>query len=314
VASVEEEIQLAASTTGSEYREQAASGEITIYNNYSNESLQLVTNTRFQTIDGRIYRIQEAVVVPGKSSGQPGNITAMVYADEAGSEYNIDPTSFSIPGFEGTPYEELMYAESRTKITGGIATEVPIVATSTRQEIEEQAATQLQDQLRTKMEEELPEGFVFYDDGVFFSSEISGSSENESSTMLSVTGRLQVVAFDGKQLATHLATDYSDNVSSEADIRIQDLADFTFSIQDKETFNIVIDSNFSFSFTGDSQIVWQYDERALVRDLRGLQKDRLNEVLVNYTGIQEAEVVTRPFWKQTLPAQAEDITINTVIK
>ncbi|MEX2368963.1 MAG: hypothetical protein WD552_01045, partial [Candidatus Paceibacterota bacterium] len=66
---------------------------------------------------------------------------------------------------------------------------------------------------------------------------------------------------------------------------------------------------FSFSLTGDSQIVWQYDERALVRDLRGLQKDRLNEVLVNYAGIQEAEVVTRPFWKQTLPANAEEITV-----
>jgi len=310
VVGVEESIDIIASTTGSEYREESASGEIIIYNNYSTESLQLVSSTRFQTADGLIYRTRESAVVPGKSGEQPGTVTATVYADEVGSQYNIGQTDFSIPGFAGTAYEELVYAESTAGMTGGIAAEVPVVATSTRQEVESQAAEELRDQLTTRIIAELPEGFVIYDDGIYFSAEITGSGEETADgATLTVTGRLQAVAFDGRQLSTYLATNYSDDISTQDDIRIQNLENFTFAIQDKDQFDISSDSGFNFSLAGDSQIVWQYDERALVRDLRGLQKDRLNEVLVNYAGIQEAEVVTRPFWKQTLPSNAEEITI-----
>lgn len=314
VVSAEESVELTASTTGSEYREETASGEITIYNNYSSESIRLVPNTRFETSDGLIYRTQEAVVVPGQSSeDEPGTVIATVVADEPGSDYNKTNVDLSIPGFAGTAYEDEVYAESSEALSGGIAGNVPIVSSSTRQSLEETAADQLRDELSGQVREDLPEGFVLYENGKFFSTNISASTSTATtSTALTVTGQMQAVVFDGKQLSTNLATAYSDDISPEDNIRIQNLDDFNFEIIDRSSFNPAEDDSFEFNLSGDSQIVWQYDERALVRDLRGLQKDRLNDVLVNYNGIQEAEVITRPFWKQTLPEEAAEITINTV--
>lgn len=313
--SVDESVEMSATSTGSEYREEAASGEITIYNEFSQEPIRLVANTRFQSPDGLIYRTQEPIQVPGQDGdGSPGTVTATVFADEAGADYNINASDFSIPGFAGTEYEEAVYADTQG-ISGGIAREVPIVASSTRAEIEEEASSQLRGDLTTDLQNELPEGFISYEDGRFFNVEISGSENTStSSTAITVTGELQAVTFDGKRLSSFLATAYSDDVDENADIRIQDLDEFDFSIIDRDSFNPESDQSFEFSLAGESKIVWQYDDRALVRDMRGLQKSQLEEVLTNYDGVQEAEIVTRPFWKQTLPSEASEIDVETVIR
>jgi hypothetical protein len=315
IITVEDSVAVNATTTGTEYREESASGEITIYNDYSDDTIRLVPNTRFQTNDGLIYRVREAVSIPGQSSnGEPGSITVTVYADESGEEYNISNTNFSIPGFSGTVYEDGVYAETAGSISGGIAGDIPIVSTSTRQTLQEETGTELEENLRKSLANDLPEGFILYEDGIFFSSHISTSkNDEESTTALTVDGEVRAIVFDARQLSSFLATNYSNDVSSQADVRIQDLHDFNFQITDRESLTPNEGASFEFMLEGESQIVWQYDERALVRDLRGLQKDRLNEVLVNYDSIQEAEVVTRPFWKQNLPDDAADITIQTVI-
>lgn len=313
VVSAESTIELAATSSGSEYREEVASGQVRIYNDYTNESIRLVPNTRFESSDGLIYRIREAVTVPGQTSSGAGSVTAIIYADEVGAEHNRSSGTLSIPGFAGTAYEEGVYAEVETVISGGIAGDVPVIATSTQTMLEEEAAVQLRDQLTSEVMADIPDGFILYDDALFFSTSIgTGSDETASESTLEVTGTLQAAVFDGRQLSSFLATNYSSDVSSDSHVLISDLQNYDFSIEDKDDVNLDQAGSFEFSLAGTSQIVWQFDERALIRDLRGLQKDRLNEVLVNYESIQEAEVVTRPFWKRTLPDDAPDITVNTV--
>lgn len=315
VVSSDATVELAATSSGTEYREEAASGEIRIYNDYTSESIRLVPNTRFATEDGLIYRTREAVTVPGQTSSGPGTVTATIYADEAGDDYNQSTASFSVPGFSGTAYEEDVYAETETAITGGIAGEVPVIASSTQAMLEEEASEQLRDQLVSSVTADMPDGFILYDDALFFSTAI-GTDDDATSTdsTLAVTGTMEAAVFDARQLSSFLATNYSSDVSSDSDVLISDLEDYEFSVVNKDDVELAQSGSFEFTLTGSSRIVWQFDERALVRDLRGLQKDRLNEVLVNYDSIQEAEVVTRPFWKRTLPEDAPDITINTVIR
>lgn len=314
VVTAESTLELAATSSGSEYREEAASGEIRIYNDYTSESIRLVPNTRFAAPNGSIYRIREAVTVPGQTSSGPGTVTATIYADEVGEEYNLSSGDFTIPGFAGTAYEEDVYAETETAITGGVAGEVPVVSSSTQAMLEEEAAEQLREQLVSEVIDDIPEGFILYDDALFFSTAIGSGEDGADTSTLQVTGTLQAAVFDDSQLSSFLATDYSSDVSSDSDILISDLENYEFSVVNKEDLNLDQTASFEFTLSGSSNIVWQFDERALVRDLRGLQKDRLNEVLVNYESIQEAEVVTRPFWKRTLPDDAAEITVNTVIR
>jgi hypothetical protein len=315
VVTATDSLEVNATTTGTEYREEVASGDLTVYNDHTTESIQLVANTRFQTSNGLIYRARDAVIVPGQSSaGNPGTVTVTVYADEPGREYNVSSARFSIPGFTGTEFESGVYAQSSGSISGGIADEVPIVSTSTQQALETEVGDQLENQLVSAAMQDIPDGFILYDEALFFTSSLGTSNATTSEeTSLTVEGELNAIVFDARQLSTYLATNYSDDISSQSDIRIQNLEDFEFSISDRDSFTPSEGASFEFSLKGDSQIVWQYDERALVRDLRGLQKDRLNEVLVNYESIQRAEVVTRPFWKQNLPDDAAEIGIQTAI-
>ena len=93
---------------------QKASGKITVYNNYGSAFQRLIANTRFQTSDGKVYRIKGAISVPGM-----GMTEATVYADQAGEEYNIGPADFTLPGLKGGARFEKVFAKSKTTMAGG---------------------------------------------------------------------------------------------------------------------------------------------------------------------------------------------------
>jgi hypothetical protein len=116
--------------TGVKEVETKASGQIIIYNAFSSATQPLVRNTRFETPDGKIYRIKQSLSVPGASikDGEtiPGSIEATVYADEAGEEYNISLTDFTIPGFKGGPRFDKFYARSKTPMSGGFMGKISV--------------------------------------------------------------------------------------------------------------------------------------------------------------------------------------------
>ena len=98
---------------------QKARGLITVANEYNAEPQTLVATTRFQSLDGKIFRLADGAVVPGMKNGQPGTIDVTVIAEEAGTVYNITPTSFTIPGFKGSPKYAKFSAKSSKLMSGG---------------------------------------------------------------------------------------------------------------------------------------------------------------------------------------------------
>jgi len=92
-------------STSEDTVKEKASGQITVFNDFNENTQRLIKNTRFETSEGLIYRIQNSVVVPGQtvdSSGKtvPGSIVVTVYSDQPGEKYNIGLTDFTIPGFK----------------------------------------------------------------------------------------------------------------------------------------------------------------------------------------------------------------------
>ena len=108
-----------------------AQGTIRIYNNYSTSGQVLVATTRFLSDDGKLLRTVERVTVPGGyyEGGKfvAGFIDAKVVADQPGEEYNIDKSTFSIPGFAGTPKYTSFYGKSFSPMSGGVKKEVSYV-------------------------------------------------------------------------------------------------------------------------------------------------------------------------------------------
>lgn len=120
----DEEVSVTIATTGaSEGTSQKAHGVVVLYNNYSTDTQSLVATTRLETADGKIFRLQSGVTVPAMTTingkQEPGAIEAPVIADQAGAEYNIDATTFTIPGFKGGPKYDKFSAQSAKKMTGG---------------------------------------------------------------------------------------------------------------------------------------------------------------------------------------------------
>ncbi|NTW15044.1 MAG: hypothetical protein HGA38_01590 [Candidatus Moranbacteria bacterium] len=117
----DETVSVTVETTGSSAGAGSkASGHIVITNEYGSDPQQLVATTRFQTSDGKVFRLTKGVTVPGVSgSGKPGVAEAEVVADASGDSYNVGPTDFTIPGFAGGPKAGKIYAKSSAAMTGG---------------------------------------------------------------------------------------------------------------------------------------------------------------------------------------------------
>lgn len=133
----EKEITRSFPSTGEKEIFQKAKGKLTIYNNYGAQPQILVATTRFQTAEGLVFRITQAVAVPGATgsgdSFKPGQIEVDVVADRAGAEYNIGSSEFRIPGFLGSPRYQGFYAKSSGDFSGGFIGKAKVV---TKEDIE----------------------------------------------------------------------------------------------------------------------------------------------------------------------------------
>jgi hypothetical protein len=124
-----------------------AGGEITIYNNFNNNTQKLVKNTRFESADGKIFRIVDSVTVPAKVGNTQGSVNAKVTADSVGEGYNISVGKFTIPGFKGSPRYNAFYAESKKPMSGGANSEKTFFSSSDI----ETSKMEMQAELRTSI-------------------------------------------------------------------------------------------------------------------------------------------------------------------
>ncbi len=103
-----------------------ARGVIRVFNEYSTRVI-LVAGTRFlsATEPSRIFYSTKKIVIPAG-----GYVDVEVVASEPGEDYNIEPTTFSVPGLRNYSPAQLyysVYAKSYNKMTGGVTKKEPQV-------------------------------------------------------------------------------------------------------------------------------------------------------------------------------------------
>jgi len=181
---LEEEITEAFPVTGSKSdSSKKARGTITIYNEFSSSPQPLVATTRFLSEGGLLFRLEKSIVVPGTTNvggeNKVGAIEAEVVADKAGSEFNIGPGKFTIPGFQGSgggKYEKI-YAKSSKAMQGGGNSEstVKMVSATDIANAKNALATKLKENLKQKVKEQIGDEKILLDDAINFG-EINFSS------------------------------------------------------------------------------------------------------------------------------------------
>lgn len=167
---IEQTISQEFEATGKTEVNQKAKGIITIYNEYNSSPQTLVATTRFQSPDGKIFRIPTNIVIPGAKVENakivPSEIDAEVVADQPGEEYNIGLTDFTIPGFKGSPKYVGFYGKSKQAMVGGSVGSVKVVSADDLSQAEEKLKEELLKSAREALQKQVPDGFALIKNGV----------------------------------------------------------------------------------------------------------------------------------------------------
>ncbi len=284
----------------------SASGTLTIYNTQA-KSQRLITNTRFATSAGLVFRIRSAVTVPGGTTAKPGSVNAKVYADKEGSSYNIGPSSFTIPGFAGTPQESMVYARSSGPMTGGASGTVPVVDTALEAQTRSALASALAPDLLASLKEQTPSGYVLIPGSATTTYEevVPTASSADGMVDIKEQGTITAVVFQNSALAKKIAGSVA-GLNYQGELTLSGVDNLLFASANMPNSGT---SSFSFTLAGTAPLVYTIDPSRITSAIAGKTRPEAKTALDNYPEIKQAVIILRPFWRQTFPQDPASIKV-----
>ena len=284
-----------------------ASGTVTVVNEYQTKPVRLLKNTRFQTPDGLIFRAPSDIVIPAKKGTVAGTVNVTIVADEDGSKYNVGPTDkFTVPGLKSIPAEYArVYAKSSVAMTGGA--DAGAGAEAINSGVME---------LRAKIRKD--------------AAAIAATLSNDST--VAFPGLVQITY---KDLPSENLSDTAVKVHQQAHVEIpifqtaafaNNVAQLVASDVQQNAFKLVIGNDcdatpsasstamgtdpLSFSMHGSAVLVWKVDSHTVVNALLGRNRAAFKTIVTGFPSIQEATTRIEPFWQDTFPTTADNVTVT----
>jgi hypothetical protein len=295
-------------STGSKAVNSSASGTITIYNTQA-KAQKLIANTRFATTAGLIFRIHTAVTIPAGSAAKPGSTTAKVYADKTGDSYNVGPTSFTIPGFAGTPQASAVYARSSSAMTGGASGTVPVIEASVENQARTSLANALAPELAASLESQIPEGYTLLAGAATTTFQTLAAAPSATTGMVDVKeqGTITTVVFPKTALAKAVAASvaglgYQGEPMALLPATVLKLSATSLPEPDSKSF--------SFTLAGTAALSYTIDPTRIAAAVAGKTRSAAEVALTNYPEVKRAIIILRPFWRQEFPQDPSAITIT----
>lgn len=288
-----------------------ARGTVVIYNNFSTATQLLAIDTRLEGSNGKIYKTEKALTVPGMKGSTPGSIEVGIYGSEAGEAYNSEPLDFTILGFKGTSKYSKFYARSKGPIAGGFVGKGSMASEGSKTNAINEMKDILETKLTKKAAEQIPPGFILFPDASFLvvDSEEVGKAENGSTNIpISIKGTFYGFLFNEEELA-RVVVDSALPDNDESEVYISNIRDLTFTpiSRDSSTADV---KDISFSLVGNPKVVWKFDGDALAGELVDKKKNDFNQILSEYPNVESADLVLRPFWKRSFPSEIKNINVT----
>jgi len=299
-------------TTGEKEVEEKAKGTIVVYNQYSSSEQALVKTTRFLSENGKIFRLTATVVIPGATIDEgkiiPSSKEVIVEADEAGEAYNIGPSKFTIPGFEGTAKYTGFYGQSSEPMRGGAK---GLMKVATKEDVEgaiQIVSAELKNKVSDEFKQKIPKELKMLDSSQVLEVTESDSTLNagEPGKEFTVTVKVKAwgLAFKEDDVFSLIKDNINDKISQD-----KILISSTIKVNYK---NIKTDSaNGRTDFTAQAQAktAWNIDEDLLKKDLAGKDEIEVRKYLSSLAEIETAKVIFWPFWVKRIPANKDKIKI-----
>jgi hypothetical protein len=303
-------VTLSYPATGKKNVERKASGEISIYNAYSSQPQALVANTRFESLDGKIFRIETKIIVPGAKieNGKiiPASIKTKVMADKAGAEYNIGPAKFTIPGFKGTPKYESFYAKSENSMTSGFVGELAYPTDAEIKTAKDKTESALQESLNLLISSQIPADFKIIEGARQFNivkEEVNQEVNQDGNFSIFAEGELTLAGFKESNLL-ELMRGLAQKELGEG-IRVKEHS-LKYGAVRPDIQSGKID--FSVDYSGT---FWQpIDTEQFKNSILGKKETDLKAFVFSLSGVERATVSLWPFWVKRVPDNVEKVKVE----
>ncbi len=296
-----------------------AHGSVVIYNEYSAAPQTLVATTRLESADGKIFRLVKSATVPGTTTvggvTQSGAIEAEIIADQAGSDFNIDPTRFTIPGFAGGPKFDKFYAKSTVATTGGTSGGDSGGASAVTQSDIDSAKVKTEAALKDKIATDISSGL------------------NSGEVALPAAEKITVTKSTADAKVGDMASSFNYTVQasavalvfSESDVRKivekslgsqpqpQDASETISKIEYGAVSPNFDNSTLDLKVHAEMTIVPNIDSKQIKKELLGKNVSQIADILKKYPAIKNANVQLEPTFVSYIPqySQRVDIQIDT---
>lgn len=302
-------LSLSFPASGREKVQVKAKGVLTIYNAYSSEPQALVATTRFLSLSGKLFRLDERVTVPGAKivDGKvvPSKIDVSVTADEPGEESNVGPEkNWRIPGFKGDPRYEGFYADSVGTMSGGFVGER---AVPTDEDVEKGKAKLFSD-LESVLEAQililLSDKFKVFPDAREFEileNQIE-AGDADGNFRIFAEAQLRYLVFEEEMLELVIAAETEKTVSSGMRVR-------EFSVDYGAPQVNLAGALMSFSAEGEVVFESNLDVEELKREFAGQNEEELRKAVFFLSGLERANISLWPFWVKKVPRNLEKVQI-----
>ena len=300
-------------TTQEKELKESARGVVTVYNAYNSAPQTLVKGTRFVSEKGKVFRTTKIIVIPGAQVQEgkivPNSVEVELEASEPGDKYNIEPTSFTIPGFKGTAKYTGFYGESAEPMAGGIIGKVKVVSEEDFQGAKDILTIELQKNAKDELRNKIPTGLEVLDDIILeevleVSSSVKVGAPAEKFT-LKVKVLAKVLGFN-KDDAISLINDNFQTKLSEDKMLMPETIDFSQSVIDIN----MEEGMAKLLYDVKEKVIWKVDTNKIREDLAGMNEVAVRQYIISRTEIENVKISFSPFWIKKVPSKENKIKIS----
>ncbi|HOK35087.1 MAG TPA: hypothetical protein PLL80_00820 [Candidatus Pacearchaeota archaeon] len=303
--------------TKTEDKNAKAKGKIIIYNEDSSPH-RFVPNTRFKSEDGKVFRSEDWINIPAGSKNNPSKVEVEVIAEEAGEEYNIGPTNFTIPGLgEGTDLYKLIYAKSTEPMNGGFVGQTKVVSQEDLDKAKAEMKTLIDntgEELKNEILKEVSpslqqvlKDLIVVEKGEITFDKKAGDIGETFKGKATVTAKVLSFNEDDVQeiVANIISSKVKDGVEFEEVVSSQEI---NYEILNNNINEGVID----LAFSGKEKIAWKITADQIKKEVAGLDENGFQKYIKeNMKGkIMDGEAVLWPFWVNKIPQREDRIFIE----
>lgn len=294
-----------------------ASGSIILFNEFSTKAQSIPSGTYISDQEGKTYRTDKAVSVPGyKKNGNkiiPGQTVVGITSFLAGENYNGTPEKFYINSFKGTTKYGKIYGKLKNPLVGGKQGLVYYLSEEDKQKIKEIAENSFKQDLFKQVQSLTPDKYILYEGATNFKYKYNEDILSESAeTKIEIEGQLSAVLIKEDSFNENTIKQMLPDVKKEDvnKIKLSGINGLSFSFGNNSNEITKEMNNFSFVINGELLATWVPEQINIKKELSGLDKGLVNNVFRSNIGISKASVKIFPIWKNKMPLNPSKIYIK----